>query len=173
MANTGPNTNLQQFFITFQACSHLDRKHSIFGHVIDGMDRIMDQIAKIKTDQEHRPIGANIKIIQTEIITDPIQEVQEMENERLQKLAKARESSLKKDSSDTTWGDVKSNIDSGLEGGKTIGKYLSSKFVTAVVQDIAPTNSDSANVIVAPKRANKGLDATTSKKTKFGDFSSW
>ncbi len=63
MANSGPNTNGSQFFITVAPAEHLNGHYTIFGEVVSGQD-VADAISKVPTNADDRPLTP-VKLIQS------------------------------------------------------------------------------------------------------------
>lgn len=54
MANSGPNTNGSQFFITEIATPWLNGRHTIFGKVVEG-ENVIDEIANVEKGPQDKP----------------------------------------------------------------------------------------------------------------------
>ena len=175
MANAGSHTNRDQFYITFGSASHLDRKHSVFGRVIDGFD-VLDTMESIPTDKTDRPIH-DIKILNAEIAIDPSEEAVEAEQNREQakedelksaktaRIASALGTNAANDGNNVS--NLSENKSTETLGGisSSIGRYLPNTAFGKL--DGKSTNATQA--ITKPQSESKQSKA----KSKFGDFSSW
>lgn len=154
MANSGPNTNGSQFFITFRSCRHLDRKHTVFGKIVGGLETL-NTIEKIEVDNKDRPIE-DIVIQAVQVFVDPFQEADEqLLVERAAEAEKLAEEASKKEKRDKKEGnDILKVYRTG------VGKYLK-------IEKEEKTDKDEASS-AEPTVKKKKIVANS-----FGNFSSW
>lgn len=154
MANSGIDTNKSQFFLTFRSCKHLDRKHTIFGKVVGGLETL-DKMEKIETDNKDAPKEA-ISIQQTIIYVDPFKELDEyIESERSKATVSQQAADGKEEAS------VKKKV---FRSG--VGAYIDLTQIKDNNPESAPTPA-TASSSSAQKKDKKKMAG------KFGDFSSW
>lgn len=126
MANKGKNTNSSQFFITYRPAKHLDRKHTIFGRVVGGLD-VLQKLENVPVDESDRPLD-DLVMDNVVIFVDPFEEFQKQKREK-DETEKERIEIMKQGGTEddkTTWtgkrirgdGKVQSDQPSG------VGKYL-------------------------------------------------
>lgn len=68
MANSGPNSNGSQFFITLVPTPWLDDRHSVFGEVTSG-ESVLDAIGTVRTGFQDRPVE-EVKLVSIKIFSD-------------------------------------------------------------------------------------------------------
>lgn len=180
MANSGPATNGRQFFITYKSCAHLNRKHSVFGKVIRGIE-VLQRMEQIPTNKDSdRPLET-VKIESMEILDNPVSEALELERERiLKRKVEKKELGMERSGS----GDVKSaSTKPVIESATTktnaddhdnvaapiaIGKYLKpASMKESKKKSVVPDKEMEDEVVI------KSRLPPPPKKTTFGNFSGW
>ncbi|CCL98304.1 uncharacterized protein FIBRA_00298 [Fibroporia radiculosa] len=173
MANKGPATNGSQFYITFRATPHLDKKHTVFGKLVGGED-LLDALEAlpIKTGTE-RP-AKPVRITEVIIYQDPFEEYKIRQQKKLTKRAEAEEAARtgnrpadKRDGDDINWFGTKVGIEaksfsSGVGGG--VGKYLSSGGVKRPAPEQLTKLKDDVGILDYSKKK---------RKIGFGSFEGW
>ncbi|KAG6100061.1 Peptidyl-prolyl cis-trans isomerase cyp8 [Claviceps sp. LM219 group G6] len=169
MANKGKNTNSSQFFITYAPAPHLDRKHTIFGLLVDGQ-HVLTKMEATPTDGSQRPLH-KIFIKDIVVFVDPFAEFQSQRKEQ-DRQEQAREEVARKGGTDddrTTWTGKRIRGDGTLvSAGGDVGKYLRESTAAAgVVDEVGSSRQGDGWEEQEPVRKKvKGTGG-------FGNFDSW
>ncbi|XP_072163471.1 RING-type E3 ubiquitin-protein ligase PPIL2-like [Diadema setosum] len=179
MANSGPDTNKSQFFITFRSCKYLDRKHTVFGSVVGGLETLV-AMEKVETDKKDRPVE-DIIIQDTVIFVDPYEEVDKEIAEERAKLQAEEEAKTKAPSHSTAVAPGTAEPPRVYRSG--VGKYMAKKTLDA--EENRPSTSSSLTDAVgtsgvSSKRAsetdssgNQGNKKKIKSAFQLNDFSAW
>lgn len=166
MANKGKNTNSSQFFILYRPAAHLDRKHTIFGKVVGGLD-VLDKMEATPTGEGDVPLE-DIVIREVVVFVDPFDEFlkkrREAEQEEMREKEKKR---VGTEEDRVTWTGKRIRDDGLVEGtGETVkvGKYLGK--VAAEDEIVEVVEEDEFQYQEPPKKK-------TRRGGGFGNFDGW
>ncbi len=114
MANSGPDTNGSQFFITLRATPHLDGRHTVFGHVVRGQ-HVVDSIAqndKMNTVEIIRIGNEAKKFKAAKVFAEYFKKLEEIAKEKIEAMQQAKATFLKQKETFETKAEV---LPSGLK----------------------------------------------------------
>lgn len=169
MANKGKDTNTSQFFLTYRATPHLDRKHTIFGRAMEGLETL-GRLEAVPVDEKDRPLE-RCEIEELLVFVNPFEEFLKERSE--EEAAEARKEALRREGGAederTTWTGKRIRADGKVEetgSGGGVGKYL---------RQAAEQAKDTEDEIVG--EWEEPVPEPPNKKRKggggFGNFDAW
>jgi peptidyl-prolyl cis-trans isomerase-like protein 2 len=167
MANKGKDTNTSQFFILYRASPHLNRKHTIFGKVVEGLPTL-DRLEKVPADEKGKPEAA-CRIESMAVLIDPFEDFLKQRSEKEAEEARKEQLRLEGGAEDDrmTWTGKRVRSDGKSDAaaaGSSIGKYLAqATVINDEEQSRQPPEEDMPPAAKKSKKIGGG----------FGDFSSW
>jgi peptidyl-prolyl cis-trans isomerase-like protein 2 len=165
MANKGKNTNSSQFFITYRQAKHLDRRHTIFGRVVGGLD-VLQMLENVPVDGSNRPLN-DIVMENVVVFVDPFEEFQKQKREKDEAEKEKEEIKRQGGTEDdkTTWTGKRIRNDGTVvqpEQSGDVGKYL--KASAGVGNGKVAVEDNMIGTEPAKKKVKTG---------GFGNFDSW
>lgn len=171
MANKGKDTNTSQFFITYRAVPHLNRKHTIFGRVVEGADTTLRRLEGVEVDEKDRPVE-DCRIEGVVVYVDPFEEFLKQRSEAEAEEARREEVRRQGGAEDerVTWTGKRVRADGRVEGASEapgVGKYLAQAKQKALQRGEEEVVGEwEGEEEPATKRAKKGAGG-------FGNFEGW
>ena len=173
MANSGPNTNGSQFFITHNATNWLDGKHSVFGYVVSGQE-IVDQIQnndKIQSISIEKIGKLAIKWDSVKVFDDYFKN-KEIEKDKIKKLELDKIISITKGMEKTKSGlfhliENKGNNDFPSIG-STVSVHYTGKLVDGTIFDSSYQRNKPISFVLGKGQVIEGWDEGLLKMAKGG-----
>jgi peptidyl-prolyl cis-trans isomerase-like protein 2 len=180
MANSGPDNNKSQFFITLCDCRYLDNKHTVFGRLVGGT-ACLDRIEAVGTSDSEVPLE-DVLLIRTEVFSSPVEAADSLivKDIEARRAASSTSSSSSSSSSKAAVPSVAAATITGAGAGAGVGKYVlalnSASHLSSSSSSSSGAGQAGAGAGAAVAAAGAEEEGPAVKKVKsagFGSFSSW
>jgi peptidyl-prolyl cis-trans isomerase-like protein 2 len=176
MANKGKDTNSSQFFILYRPAAHLDRKHTVFGRVVEDTVKVLDTLENVPVNPKDNRPKEPIKMLEATVLSDPFAEFW-AQKKAAEDAEKAKEQRRKEDKGDerTTWTGKRVRADGTVQedGAGGVAKYLKAALAKQTHAEVDEIVEEIIEEDLPFEPVRKKAKAKASGGGGFGNFDSW